>query len=166
MTRIACAAYSMVLANTRFRKLCITSLCLLWLQHTPESLRVHVHVEGMLRFMSDINQPSLPTPFYSVLLPIFVFKALSTVFHSINSPENSVFSLCSSGINPPLLVLSTVYLFMKVSFSPYVIPSGWLGSKHQFTTSHILDDVLSVCMPRVAQLGASVPDPLLCFVLV
>ena len=40
----------------------------------------------------DINQPSLPTPFYSVLVPISVFMALSTVFHSINSPDNSPFS--------------------------------------------------------------------------
>ena len=30
-----------------------------------------LHVVGMLRFMSDINQPSLPTPFYSVLVAVF-----------------------------------------------------------------------------------------------
>ena len=52
----------------------------------------HLHVVGMLRFMSNINQPSLPTPFYSVLVSISVFMALSTVFHSINSPDNSPFS--------------------------------------------------------------------------
>ena len=40
----------------------------------------------------DINQPSLPTPFYSVLVSISVFVALSTVFHSINSPDNSPLS--------------------------------------------------------------------------
>ena len=37
----------------------------------------------------DIDQPSLPTPFYSVLASISVFIALSTVFHLINSPDNS-----------------------------------------------------------------------------
>ena len=37
----------------------------------------------------DINQLSLPTPFYSVLVSISVFMVLSTVFHSINSPDNS-----------------------------------------------------------------------------
>ena len=42
--------------------------------------------------MSDINHPSLPTPFYSVLVSISVFMVLSTVFHSINSPDNSPFS--------------------------------------------------------------------------
>ena len=39
-----------------------------------------------------INQPSLPTPFYSVLVSISVFMALSTVFRSINSPGNSLLS--------------------------------------------------------------------------
>ena len=50
-----------------------------------------VHLVGMLRFMSDMNQLSLPTPFYSVLVSISVFTALSTVFHSINSLDNSPF---------------------------------------------------------------------------
>ena len=40
----------------------------------------------------DVNQPSLPTPFYSVLVSVSLFKALSTVFHSIHSPENSPLS--------------------------------------------------------------------------
>ena len=40
----------------------------------------------------DINQPSLPTPFHSVLVSISVFMALSTVFHSIKSPNNSPLS--------------------------------------------------------------------------
>ena len=33
-------------------------------------------------FVFDINQPSLPTPFYSVFVPISVFMSLS-VFHAI-----------------------------------------------------------------------------------
>ena len=56
------------------------------------SPRAHLHAVGMLRFMSDIiNQPSLPTHFDSVLVSISVFMALSTVFHSINSPDSSPF---------------------------------------------------------------------------
>ena len=43
-------------------------------------------------YVFDINQPSLSTPFYSVLVSISVFMALSTVFHSINSPDNSPLS--------------------------------------------------------------------------
>ena len=51
-------------------------------------------------YVIDINQPSLPTPFYPVLVSINVFMALSTAFHSINSPDNSPFS------DSVLLVLS------------------------------------------------------------
>ena len=54
--------------------------------------RAHFHVVGMLRFMSDINQPSVPTLFYSFLVIVSVFMALSTVFHSINSLDDSPFS--------------------------------------------------------------------------
>ena len=79
----------------------------------------------MLRLVSDVSQQCLPTPFYSVLLSVFVFVAHSTVCHSINSPENSPFSdSVLSGLISALLVLSTLYLLMKVSFSPDIIPSG------------------------------------------
>ena len=43
-------------------------------------------------YVFDINQPSLPTPFYSVHVPVSVLIFLSTVFHSINSPDNSPLS--------------------------------------------------------------------------
>ena len=48
-------------------------------------------------YCCDINQPSLPTPFYSVLVSISVFMALSVVisFHKF-SRQLSAFSLCSS----------------------------------------------------------------------
>ena len=57
---------------------------------TNESPWAHLHVVGMLRFMSKTK--SLPTSFFSVLVSTSVFVALSTVFHSINSPDNSPFS--------------------------------------------------------------------------
>ena len=50
-------------------------------------------------YVFDLNQPSLPTLFYSVLVSVSAFMALSTVFHSINSPDNSSLSHCSSGLN-------------------------------------------------------------------
>ena len=50
------------------------------------------HGGDLTVYVSDINQPSLPTSFYSVLVSISVFMALSTVFHSTNSPHNSPFS--------------------------------------------------------------------------
>ena len=43
-------------------------------------------------YVFDIKQPNLPTPFYPVLVSISVFIALSTVFHAINSPDNSLLS--------------------------------------------------------------------------
>ena len=52
-------------------------------------------------YVFDINQPSLPTPFYSVLVSISVFMALSTVFHSINFSDK--FSLSRSVL--PVLFL-------------------------------------------------------------
>ena len=55
------------------------------------SLRAHLHVVGMLQFMSDINQPSLLTPFYSVHVSTSVFVAFLTVCHSKNSLGNSPF---------------------------------------------------------------------------
>ena len=62
-------------------------------------------------YVFDINQLSLPTPFYSVLVSISVFMALSTVFHSINSPDNSPFShSVLPGLVSALLVLSTIYI--------------------------------------------------------
>ena len=63
--------------------------------------------------------------FYSVLVSAFVFMALSTVFHSINSPDISRLShSVLLVLFLALLVLSTVYLFMKDSLSPEIILCG------------------------------------------
>ena len=43
-------------------------------------------------YVLDINQLSLLILFHSVLVSISVFIALSTVFHSINSPDNPLLS--------------------------------------------------------------------------
>ena len=82
----------------------------------------------------DINQPSLPTPFHSVLVSVSVFMAFSTVFHSINSLDNSQLS------HSVLLVLYLPYWsfqlyisFIKVSLSSDITLCAWLGLKHQLT---------------------------------
>ena len=54
-------------------------------------------------YVVHINQPSLPTPFYSVLVSVSFLMALSTIFHSINSPDNSLLS------HSVLLVLFPLY---------------------------------------------------------
>ena len=56
----------------------------------------------------------------------------SVSFHKFPR-QLSAFSLCPSGLISALLVLSTAYLCMKVSFSPDIIHSGWLGFKHHLT---------------------------------
>ena len=81
--------------------------------------------DGMV-YVTDINSPSSPTPFYSVLVFVSAFMALSTLFHSINSPDNSSLS------HSVLLVLVLpywsfqlyIYLFIKVSLSPDIILCG------------------------------------------
>ena len=79
-----------------------------------------------LVYVKHINQPSLPTPFYSILVSIFVFMARLAVFHSTKSPHNSLFSYSVL----PVLFLPYwsfqlyVSLFMKVSLIPDIILCG------------------------------------------
>ena len=53
-------------------------------------------------------------------------------FHKL-SWQLSTFSLSSFGLISAILVLRTIYLFVKVSLSPHIILCGWLGLKHQLT---------------------------------
>ena len=71
-------------------------------------------------YVLNVSQPSLPTPFfYSVLVSVSVFMALSTVFHSITFPDNSPLSRAVLPVSfLPYWSFQTIYLFMKVSFSP------------------------------------------------
>ena len=61
--------------------------------HVLSSLRACFHAGGDVAvIVFAINQPSLPTPFHSVLVSLSVFMALSDVFHSIIFPDNSPLS--------------------------------------------------------------------------
>ena len=73
-------------------------------------------------YVQDITE--LARSFYSVLVSVSVFMALSTIFHFINSPDNSPLSHCSSSLISALMVLSAIYLFMKVSLSLIMILCG------------------------------------------
>ena len=53
-----------------------------------------------------------------------LYGPFSCFLFSKSSQQPSTFSLCSSGLNSALLVLSTIYLFMKVSLSPDIIICG------------------------------------------
>ena len=58
----------------------------------------------------------LTTPFYSVLVSVSVFMSLSTVFHSINSPDNSPLS---HSVLPVLLLPSwSFHLYISLWKSP------------------------------------------------
>ena len=77
-------------------------------------------------YVFDINQPSWPTPFF--LFRSCVYFCLYGPFNCISfhkfSRQFSVLLLCSSGLISALLVLSTIYLFMKSSLSPDIILCG------------------------------------------
>ena len=86
-------------------------------------------------YVYDINQPTLLTPFF--IFCSCVYFCLYGPFNCISihtfSLQLSVLSLCSSGFISVLLVISTICIFMNVSFSPDIIHNGWLGSKHHST---------------------------------
>ena len=65
---------------------------------------------GVAVYVFDINQPSLPDPFFILFLcqVLCCFKALSTVFHSTNSPYNSLLS------RPVLPFLFLPYWFFQL----------------------------------------------------
>ena len=107
------------------------------------SPRAPLHVVGMLwYYVKDRNQPSLPTPFYPVLVSISVFVALSTVFHFINSPNNTPLS---HSVLPVLILpywsFQPYVSFMKVSLSPDIILCSWPGLKHRVTNNPKFLDV-------------------------
>ena len=60
-----------------------------------------------------------PTPFYSVLVFVSVFMALSTLFHSINSPNISSLS------HSVLLVLFLPYWSFQLYISLWKSPQPW-----------------------------------------
>ena len=76
---------------------------------------------GMFWFMSRTIELAHS---FSVLVSVSVFVALSTVFHSISSPDISPLSNSVLPVISVLLVLSTAYIFMKVSISPDIILCG------------------------------------------
>ena len=69
-------------------------------------------------YVFDIKQTSLPTPFYSVLASASVFMALSAIFYSINSPDNSPLS------HSVLLVLFLPHWSFQLHISGQKSPSA------------------------------------------
>ena len=70
----------------------------------------------------------LAHPFFFCFVSVSYGPFNCISFHEF-SQQLSAFSVCSSGLISVLLVLSTLYLFTKVSFSPDIILYGRLGLK-------------------------------------
>ena len=89
------------------------------------SPRGHLHVVGMLRFLSLIKSSKLA---HSLLFCSCVYFCLYGSFNCISfhklSRQISAFSLSSSGLISASLVLSTIYLSMKVSLIPDITLCG------------------------------------------
>ena len=67
----------------------------------------------------DINQPSLPTPFNLFLCLFLSYGPFTCIsFHKF-SRHLSVFSLCSPSLISASLVLSTIYIFLKVCLNGF-----------------------------------------------
>ena len=82
-------------------------------------------------YVLDINQPNWPPSLHSTLVSISVFVALSTVFYSINSPDNSLLShSVLLVLFSALLVLSDTYLFMKIYLALIIVRGSLLGWRH------------------------------------
>ena len=79
--------------------------------------------------MSDINQLSLPTPFYSVLKSICLYGPFNCISFHKSSRQFSTFSLCSSGLISTLLTLSTIHLSVKKLPQPWYNPLWLIGLK-------------------------------------
>ena len=116
-------------------------------------------------YVFDINQPSLPTPVYSVLCVCFcLYGPLNCIsFHKF-SRQLFAFSLCPPGLISVLLVLSAMFFFfMKVSFSPDIVLCGWLGLKHILTnelTKPLRDWLCWSCCANFLQVVWQLPHSL------
>ena len=78
-------------------------------------------------FVFDISYQDFPLLFCSCIYFCLYGPFNCISFHKF-SRQLPVFSLYSSG-----LISAFICLFMKVSFSPDVIPRGWQSSNHQST---------------------------------
>ena len=80
----------------------------------------------LLHLHLSLSPPLMPLLF--CFLWLFLSLWPFQLFHSINSPDNSAFSLCSSGLVSALLVLSTICLYESLS-QPWYNPLWLTGLK-------------------------------------
>ena len=113
-----------------------------------KQLKMVVHFQLMLKecYLFSVVPPGSPSRGGHVMVYVphkltelaHSFLFCSCIYFCLHVPFNCIsfhkFSLLlSSSLISALLVLSTTYLFVKVSFIPDAVLWGWLGSKHQLT---------------------------------
>ena len=126
-----------VLANPLYRYLSYCLICTYLFSWEFPVLYVLTgspsHGGNVTIYVLDIKQPSMSTIVHSVLVSVSVFMALSTVFNSINSPNNSplshaVFQVLFWIIDP-FNYISLYESLPQLWYNSF----GWLGLKHQLT---------------------------------
>ena len=122
-----------LLSHSVLPVLFLPHLWLTWLKAPTNILTVRFgglpsRSEGVAVNVFDINQPSLPTPFYSVLVSVSAFMALSTIFHSINSPDNS---LLSHSVLPVLFLPHLWLTGLKAPTNILTVRFGGLPSRSE-----------------------------------
>ena len=113
----------------------------------------HIYVVGMLRFMSDINQPSLPAPFYSVLVSVSVFMEKGTkniLFKNNLFKKDYSYKICGPVIThlPVMFLFSTTILELVSSTR---LCFALLICNHPLETTHPWLSWLQVCIHGVRQ---------------
>ena len=98
----------------------------------------------------------------STLISMTLTHGDHTIFHCISTPDNSLFSHSALPVLSPPSWSFQLYFSMKVSLSPGIFPSGWLGSRDPLTRQvPLVEDVWStysspgraVAYPEVVKLS-------------
>ena len=119
-----------------WRDIVIDCMCSLAWEHisvglciTPSTL---IGFLWMLCMQWTSNFWVMVKPFFACVcdLDLILLVPFNCISFRKFSRQLSTFLLCSFGLNSAWWVISTVYFFMKVSFSPDIILGGWIGLKH------------------------------------
>ena len=103
---------------------CHLNTTFLHVSSLSRSPRAHLSRGGDVKvYVLDINQQSLPTPFTLFLCLFLSYGPFTCISIHKFSRQLSVFSHCSPSLISAYLVLSTIYLFLKVSLNGFGDPA-------------------------------------------
>ena len=130
-------SFDIVLPTLRFLHRC---LCLPFVPASSPSRDGNVAV-----YVFDRNQPNLPTPFYSILVSTSVFLSRSTVFYSINSPDNSPLS---HSVLPVLILPYWSFQLYESLRHPWYNPLWVIGLKAPKRSKYV-SAIVVACLATV-----------------